>query len=561
MRANLERLLSQHSGSSALPAFTCDNIEAAIGVIEAADAAASPLCILLSGKAFVGRRGELLCRALVALADAAAVPACVQLDHVSDLSQTRLALDLGVGAIMADGSRGSDQDIASLVKSAVAAAGPYGASVEAELGRIEGDEDRADGAGPGTLTSPEQAHRFIQDTGASVLAVSIGNVHGTYRTAPRLDWSRLAAIHCRTGAHLALHGASGVSDQDIAIAIRTGIRKINLNTELRQRWFGAVAEALPGLSSGWQLMAPQSVVTNAVAEFAAMRSHSRTEVEMNAAVSVDVAPYIRRIATSLKGVERLGVAFSGGVDSSVLVALAAQVLGVENVVAILGVSPSLAADERGVAHKVAAFIGVHVVEVETYEGGRAAYQANGPDRCFHCKDELFAIINERLLQHYRLDRVAYGENADDAERPDRPGAQAAKNHRVLRPLVEAGLTKTKVRSIARSLNLPCADKPAAPCLASRIPHYQTVTPLKLKQIEDTESALRVLGFKELRVRHHGDIARIELPSDDLALAVTAPIRDAIREAARAAGFKFAVLDLGGVQSGAFTLPLVEVRHG
>ena len=160
-----------------------------------------------------------------------------------------------------------------------------------------------------------------------------------------------------------------------------------------------------------------------------------------------------------------------------------------------------------------------------------------------------------------LDAIAYGENADDTVRPDRPGARAAVDHRVLRPLAEAGLDKAAVRRIARDWSLPSADKAAAPCLASRIPHFQAVTPQKLQQIEQVEAALHRLGFGDLRVRHHGDVARIELTPNDLLRAVRDPTRTEVRAAALAAGFRFAAVDLAGVQSGAFTLPLVQVSHG
>jgi uncharacterized protein len=270
---------------------------------------------------------------------------------------------------------------------------------------------------------------------------------------------------------------------------------------------------------------------------------------------------IVRVAAQLSGVSRLGVAFSGGVDSSVLLALAARTLGADRVVAILGVSPSLAADERAAAHAVAAHIGVAVVEVVTREGDRQAYRANGPDRCYHCKDELFTRIGDEVVTAHRLDAVAYGENADDARRPDRPGARAATEHRVLRPLADAGLDKAAVRRIARALGLPCADKPAAPCLASRIPHHSEVTPAKLRQIELAETALRALGLTDLRVRHHGEIARIELPAGDLVRAVTEPLRGAVHAAVAGAGFRFVTVDLAGIQSGAFTLRLIEGRHG
>jgi uncharacterized protein len=268
-----------------------------------------------------------------------------------------------------------------------------------------------------------------------------------------------------------------------------------------------------------------------------------------------------RVAAMLSGVGRLGVAFSGGVDSSVLLALAARSLGRERVVAILGVSASLAADERTAAHEVARHVGVAVVEISTHEGDRAGYRANGPDRCFHCRDELFTRIDDEVVAAHRLDAVAYGENADDATRLDRPGARAAAEHRVLRPLVAAGLDKAAVRRIARAFDLPCADKPAAPCLASRIPHFSSVSPQKLRQIEQAEAALRRLGFTDLRVRHHDDIARIELPPDDLVRAVTEPLRQAVHAAVTGAGFRFVAVDLAGVQSGAFTLPLVTGNHG
>lgn len=265
------------------------------------------------------------------------------------------------------------------------------------------------------------------------------------------------------------------------------------------------------------------------------------------------------IEAELQHVERLGVAFSGGVDSSVLLAIAAGALGADRTLAILGVSPSLAASERAAAHEVAAGIGVPLVELTTNELDRAEYRANGPDRCFHCKTELFTRIDDELMARHALTAVAFGENADDAKRPDRPGAQAATNHRVLRPLATAGLTKADVRQVAAALGLDVADKPAAPCLASRIPHHEPVTAEKLRQVEDAEDVLHRLGFREARVRHHGDVARVELPAAELPVAVTEPTRSAILSGVRAAGFRFVSLDLGGVQSGAFTLPLLGLQ--
>ena len=268
-----------------------------------------------------------------------------------------------------------------------------------------------------------------------------------------------------------------------------------------------------------------------------------------------------RLAALLEPVDRLGVAYSGGVDSSVLLGLSARVLGPTNVVAVLGVSASLAGDEREAAHEVATLLDVRVVEVATREGEVAAYRANGPDRCFHCKDELFSRISDEVVARLRLDAVAYGENADDARRPDRPGARAATEHDVLRPLADLGLTKADVRELARELGLPNADKPAAPCLASRIPHFSEVDPAKLAQVEAGEHAVRALGFADCRVRHHGEVARVELLPDDLVRAVSPEVRSRLVEAVQKAGFRFVTVDLAGIQSGAFTLPLVSVAHG
>jgi pyridinium-3,5-biscarboxylic acid mononucleotide sulfurtransferase len=269
-------------------------------------------------------------------------------------------------------------------------------------------------------------------------------------------------------------------------------------------------------------------------------------------------PVVARIAEAVAD-GRLGVAFSGGVDSSVLLALAARALGPPRVVALLGVSPSLAVDERLAAHEVARAVGVPVVEVTTAEGDDAAYRANGPDRCYFCKNELFTRISTDVVEAHGLSAVAYGENADDARRPDRPGAQAAREHGVLTPLADGGLDKAAVRRIARALQLPSADKPAAPCLASRIPHFEEVTPHKLAQVDAAETALRRLGLADLRVRHHGEVARVEVPVDDVPAVAADPLRQAVVDAVRAAGFRYVALDLAGIQSGSFTLAQLHVR--
>ena len=277
---------------------------------------------------------------------------------------------------------------------------------------------------------------------------------------------------------------------------------------------------------------------------------------MTEELPAEIATLADRVGVALGEPERLGVAFSGGVDSSVLLDLATRSLGADRTLAILGVSSSLAASERRAAHEVAAEIGAPLVELRTHELDRPVYRANGPDRCFHCKTELFSRIDDSVARRYHLTAIAYGENADDARRPDRPGSAAATNHRVLRPLAEAGLGKDDVRRVARALGLRSADKPAAPCLASRIPHHEPVTAAKLRQVEDAEEVLHALGFTEARVRHHGETARIEVPPGDLLRAVSEPARTELVRGVRAAGFRFVCVDLAGVQSGAFTLPLL-----
>lgn len=168
-------------------------------------------------------------------------------------------------------------------------------------------------------------------------------------------------------------------------------------------------------------------------------------------------------------------------------------------------------------------------------------------------------VDQDVVEAQCLAAVAYGENADDAVRTDRPGAWAATEHRVLRPLAQAGMDKPRVREAARQLGLAVADKPAAPCLASRIPHGEPVTPQKLAQLESPEAAVAELGFSDSRARHHGTVARLELPSDELPRAMEPEIRAALVRAGCEAGFAHLSVDLGGLQSGAFTLQILNAR--
>ncbi|MFV0407151.1 MAG: ATP-dependent sacrificial sulfur transferase LarE [Propioniciclava sp.] len=267
----------------------------------------------------------------------------------------------------------------------------------------------------------------------------------------------------------------------------------------------------------------------------------------------------RAVALSLDGHERLGVAFSGGVDSALLLALAVAALGRAHVVALLAVSPSLARRELVSARATASEIGAELVEFTTHEDANPAYRANEADRCFHCKNEMFTVIDSDLMARLGLDAVAYGENADDAVREDRPGARAAAAHQVLRPLAAAGLTKSRVRALAQAMGISVAHKPAAPCLASRIPHGEVVTPEKLRQIEEAEDVLSALGFADCRVRHHGEIARIEVLAADIARFAEEAVKEQVVAGVRQAGFRFVTVDLSGLQSGAFTLQVVRAR--
>lgn len=267
------------------------------------------------------------------------------------------------------------------------------------------------------------------------------------------------------------------------------------------------------------------------------------------------------VAKDLRGgssrVPHVGVAYSGGVDSTVLGALTARALGRENTTLLLAVSASLARRERRLAHRQADQLGLRIVEIATEELANPDYAANPIDRCYHCKDELFTRIETDVVEELGLDVIAYGENGDDAGRVDRPGSRAAREHRIRHPLARAGATKADVRAIAHELGILSATKPAAPCLASRIPHGQPVTAEKLAAVDAAEDAVLRAGFSDCRVRHHGDIARIEVPTDEFALVADAELRRALLAEVRQAGFAHATLDLGGIQSGAFTLELLS----
>jgi uncharacterized protein len=238
------------------------------------------------------------------------------------------------------------------------------------------------------------------------------------------------------------------------------------------------------------------------------------------------------------------VAYSGGVDSSLLLKLALEELG-DGAVAVLASSPAYPESEQEEARVLAQTLGARLVEVTTSELELDAYTRNNPDRCFHCKEELFDTL-EPVQHDLGLAHLAYGATADDAG-DHRPGHGSAVRRGVRFPLLEAGLAKSDIRAAARTLGLPNWNKPSFACLSSRIPHGTPVTVAALRQIEAAETALKNIGFRQVRVRHHGDVARIEVESPEIARLVDE--RDRVVELVRAAGYKFVSVDLEGYSTG------------
>jgi uncharacterized protein len=267
------------------------------------------------------------------------------------------------------------------------------------------------------------------------------------------------------------------------------------------------------------------------------------EIVTTAATLDQKAEHLRQI---LAGRARLIVAYSGGVDSAFLAWMAHQVLGGQ-MLAVIADSASLARTHLEDALAFAREHAMPVEVVETQELENPAYVRNDATRCFHCKDELFTVL-ERYREARGFDAIAYGVNADD-EGDFRPGQQAARQHHVLAPLVEAGLTKAEIRELARGADLRVWDKPASACLSSRLEYGRAVTPEALSVIERGEDALRALGFRQFRVRHHGDIVRIEIAREELPRALTAEMAREFTSVFKQLGFQFVTLDLEGFRSG------------
>jgi uncharacterized protein len=256
---------------------------------------------------------------------------------------------------------------------------------------------------------------------------------------------------------------------------------------------------------------------------------------------------LRALETRLGQLGSLMVAYSGGVDSAFLAATAHRVLG-GRMIAVLADSPSLARRDFEQACEFARTQGIPLRIVATEELSRPEYQRNDAHRCFHCKDELFGVM-ETLGASLGIENIAYGMNVDDT-RDFRPGQRAAEQHAVLAPLAEAGLTKIEIRALSKAAGYSLWDRPAAPCLSSRVEYGRAVTPEILGQVEKAEESLRQLGFRELRVRHHGELARVEVARTELPRALTMEMLDAITAALKLAGFQYVTLDCAGFRSGA-----------
>jgi len=258
---------------------------------------------------------------------------------------------------------------------------------------------------------------------------------------------------------------------------------------------------------------------------------------------------------SLRRMGRVIVAYSGGADSAYLAWAAKQALG-DNAIAVTADSASIPESHKRDAEAFAKQFGIRHQYIETGEFDNPDYAKNGPDRCFHCKDELFAVL-EKFGSERGIEHIVYGVNQDDLG-DYRPGQRAAKLHQVEAPLVEAQLTKAEIRQLSKEAGLPTWDRPAAACLSSRIPYGTPVTIENVKQVEQGEEEMKALGFRQFRTRYHGEIVRIEVSPEELPKALTVEMSQALAKIFKALGYKYVTLDLEGYRQGSMNevLPIL-----
>lgn len=276
------------------------------------------------------------------------------------------------------------------------------------------------------------------------------------------------------------------------------------------------------------------------------------------AISAELTGKREALDNELRALGRVLVAYSGGADSAFLAWAAHRALGKE-MLAVIADSASLARYQLNDAVEFAREQNIPLEIIRTQELDRAEYVRNDSSRCFHCKDELFSVMSEFAAAH-QFQAIAYGINVDD-QGDFRPGQAAAVQHHVAAPLLKAGLGKEDIRSLAREAGLRIWDKPASACLSSRIEYGREVTPEALAMVERGEDALRELGFRQFRVRHHGDIARIEIAREEMARAMTPEMAAQFSRVFKGLGFKFVTLDLEGFRSGSMNALLSPEQIG